>query len=175
MGVRHTALPEGALLARYRDEGAYTDCYVLDVDGSVLQADYVRAFYTSWLFKIERFILTWAVVKPSTDAEAEALAAGERQAFAAWAAEGRTADQLLMCDYQQRTRSWLMTEPLDGGASTRLYFGSAFVPRRPDGRSDRAFGFGFRLLLGFHKIYSRGLLRAARAKLETQIASNPAA
>jgi hypothetical protein len=165
MGVRRAALPEGALLARYRDEGAYTDCYVLDVDGAFLQADYVRAFYTSWLFKIERFILTWAVAKPSTDAEAEALAAGHREAFAAWTVEGRTADQLLMCDFQHRTRSWLKAELLGGGESTRLYFGSAVVPLHPDGRKDRALGVAFHLLLGFHKLYSRALLRAARANL----------
>jgi hypothetical protein len=175
MGVRRTALPEGALLKRYRDSGAYTDCYVLDVDGAVSQTDYVCAFYTSWLFKVERFILTWAVAKPSTDAEAEALSAGHREAFAAWTVEGRTSEQLLMCDYQRRTRSWLKTEPLDGGARTRLYFGSAVVPLRPDGRRDRGFGFAFRLLVGFHNLYSRGLLKAARAKLGCQIASNPAA
>jgi hypothetical protein len=163
MGVRRAALPEGALLARHRDEGAYTDCYVLHVDGLVLQADYVRAFYTSWLFKVERFILTWAVAKASTDAEAEALAAGHRDAFSAWTVEARTSDQLLMCDYQQRTRSWLMTEALDGGKRTRLYFGSAVVPIRPDGRKDQAFGTAFQLLLCFHKLYSRALLRAARA------------
>jgi hypothetical protein len=159
-------LPEGALLMRYRDSGAYTDCYVLEVEGAVSQSDYVRAFYTSWLFKMERFILKWVVAKPSTDAGAAALALGETDAFAAWTVEGLEADQLLMCDYQKRTRSWLMTAALDGGKRTRLYFGSAVVPPRPDGRKDRALGMAFRLLLGFHKLYAQGLLRAAVGNLD---------
>jgi hypothetical protein len=164
-GVFRAPLPAGAFLTRYRDNGAYTDCYALDVSQPVSQQDYVRAFYTSWLFKIERWILIWAVAKPSTDAEAHALAEGASDHFSAWTVEGRTEDQLLMCDYQSRTRSWLMTAPLPGGG-TRLYFGSAVAPLRPDGSHDRAFGLAFRLLLGFHKLYSRGLLRAARRNIQ---------
>lgn len=163
-GVIRAALPSEALLAHYRDKGAYTDCYVLDVAGAVSQADYVRAFYTSWLFKIERWILGWAVAKSSSDAEALALAAGDAERFSAWTVEGRTANQLLMCDYQSRTRSWLMAVPIDD-VGTRLYFGSAVVPLRPNGDTDRAFGTAFYLLLGFHKLYSRALLRAARGNL----------
>jgi hypothetical protein len=161
VGVRPEPLPEGALIEHYRDSGAYTDCFVLEVDSAVSQADFVRAFYTSWLFKMERFVLTWTVSKPSTDAEAAALAAGERDSFAAWSVEARTANQLLMCDYQHRTRSWLKTEPLDGGRRTKLYFGTVVVPHRPNGRKDQAFGAAFHLLVGFHKIYARGLLKAA--------------
>jgi hypothetical protein len=162
-GVCRAPLPENALLMRYRDQGAYTDCYSLDVAGSVSQAVFVRAFYTSWLFKVERWILGWAVAKPSTDLEALALAKGESDQFSAWTVEARTPDQLLMCDYQSRTRSWLMTLPIAGG--TRLYFGSAVVPLRPNGDKDRAFGTAFHVLLGFHKLYSRALLRSARSNL----------
>lgn len=165
MGVRKAALPVGAMLQKYRESGDYTDCYTLDVEGAVSQADYVRAFYISWLFKLERFILTWAVAKPSSDQDAAELATGEREAFAAWTVEGRAANQLLMCDYQKRTRSWLMTAPLDGGKRTRLYFGSAVVSLRRDGRKAHAFGASFHLLLGFHKLYSCALLRAAAALL----------
>jgi hypothetical protein len=163
-GVYRWPLPPGALLAHYRDNGAYTDCYTLDVSGPVSHSDFAHAFYTSWLFKIERWILSWAIAKPSTDIEALALAKGEKDRFSAWTVEARTADQLLMCDYQSRTRSWLMTEPIAGGG-TRLYFGSAVVPFRPNGDTDRTFGAAFRLLLGFHKLYSRALLRAARGNL----------
>ena len=125
------------------------------------QADYVEAFYTTWLFKLERLILTWLVDKPSTDEEARSLARGARDAFAAWSVEGRAGNQLLMCDFQSRTRSWLMVEP--GAASTRLYFGSGIVPRMVDGT--KRMGPGFRALLGFHKLYSRALLTAARTRL----------
>ena len=163
--VQAEALPKGALLERYRDAGAYTDCFVITVPGTVTQAAFVRAFYTSWLFKMERFILTWAVNKPSSDREAAVLTEHNVSGFAAWSVEDRTSNQLLMCDYQKRTRSWLMTEPLDGGTRTRLYFGSAVVPLRPDGKKDRAFGMVFIALVGFHKIYARGLLLAAAKNL----------
>src|SRR5688572_23673048 len=120
-------LPPDALLRRYRDTGAYTDCYAIEVPGDVSHADYVEAFYTTWVFKLERALLAVFVAKPSTDAQARALAQGEADAFAAWRVEDRATDQLLMCDYRDRTRSWLMRTALPDG-STRLYFGSAVVP-----------------------------------------------
>ena len=153
----------GALLESYRESGAYTDCFVTDVDGEVAHSEYVRAFYTSWLFKVERIILTLVVNKPSHDMEAAILTEESAGGFAAWTVEGRISNQLLMCDYQRRTRSWLMTVALDKG--TRLYFGSAVVPLRPDGRKDRAFGTAFHLLVGFHKLYARALLQAAVGNL----------
>jgi hypothetical protein len=155
-------LPTGALLGRYRDIGAYTDCYGVTVPGDVAHARFVEAFYTTWLFKLERAVLV-LVGKPSTDAQARALAHGEADAFAAWRVEARAPDQLLLCDYRGRTRSWLMREAVDGG--TRLYFGSAVVPvvdaRTGSGRMGRAFAG----LLGFHRLYSRLLLRAAINRL----------
>jgi hypothetical protein len=162
--VRRSALPRGALIGHYRDDGAYTDCYVLDVAGTVSQQAYVHAFYTSWLFKIERLIIAVAVRRPSTDAEAVAIAAGDTDRFSAWTVEARAADQLVMCDYQNRTRSWLMTVPLPNNG-TRLYFGTAVAPQRPNGDSDRAFGIAFRLMLWFHKLYSHALLRAASRRV----------
>ena len=56
--IRAEALPIGALLESYRESGAYTDCFVTEVDGAVAHSEYVRAFYTSWLFRVERFILS---------------------------------------------------------------------------------------------------------------------
>ena len=122
-------------------------------------AQYVEAFYTTWLFKLERWILKWALSRPSTDAQARELAAGALERFSAWRVEGRADNQLLMRDeFTGRTHSWLMTEARAGG--TRLYFGSV-VLRRGDGRLGGSFG----LLLGFHKLYSRLLLGAARRRL----------
>jgi hypothetical protein len=131
----------------------------------VSQAAFVQAFYTTWLFKLERLLLRWFVARPSTDVQARELAKGGRDAFAAWDVERRDGEQLLMCDLAGRTRSWLMTEPF--GAGTRLYFGSAVVPDiGADGRPRMA-GL-FRVLLGFHKLYSRALLAAAARKLRTR-------
>lgn len=157
-------LPDDALLQRYRERGAYTDCYALDVPWSVTQAQYVEAFYTTWVFKLERAILAAIVSKPSTDAQAAELARGEREDFAAWNVEARAADQLLMRDFRRRTCSWLMCRPLQDG-STRLYFGSAVVPGTDRHSGEKRMGFVFKALLGFHKLYSRILLRAAASKL----------
>lgn len=156
-------LPESALLRRYREAGAYTDCYALDVAAPVAQATYVEAFYTTWVFKLERAILAAFVARRSTDAQARALAHGKVDGFAAWRVEARTENQLLLCDYRGRTCSWLMAAPIEGG--TRLYFGSAVIPI-VDARTGRqAMGGAFAALLGFHKAYSRVLLRAAAARL----------
>jgi len=160
-------LPVGALLGRYRDACAYTDCYEVDKSRSVSQADYVEAFYTTWVFKLERWVLAMFVSKPSTDMQAQALACGQADAFAAWSVEGRTGNQLLMCDFQRRTRSWLMSVPAPGDpvTGTRLYFGSAVVPATNPQSGRSAMGFVFRALLGFHKVYSRVLLGAAMSRL----------
>lgn len=162
-------LPPAALLQAYgRDGVAYADCYCTELPGAVPLASFVEAFYTTPLFKLERAVLRWFAGKPSTDADARALAQGADR-FAAWRVEGRTAEQLLLADFTGRTRSWLMVEPLapSGATSgTRLYFGSAVVPRGArKGGGRGAMGFGFHALLGFHKLYSRLLLRAACAAL----------
>lgn len=163
--VRKTDLPASALLRKYVYEGAYTDCYVTEVTTVASQAEYVEAFYTTGPFKLERLILRWLVSKPSSDCDARRLAHGEIDSFAAWTVEGRAQNQLLLCDFQRRTRSWLMAVPLEsGGTGTRLYFGSAVVPvRTKSGKV--ALGFTFTVLLGFHKLYSQVLLRAARSRL----------
>jgi hypothetical protein len=148
-------LPEDALLQRYREQGAYTDCFAIDVPGQVAHAAFVEAFYTTTVFKLERLLLALFVARPSRDAEARELASGQRQQFAAWSVEGRAPGQLLMCDYAGSTRSWLMALP--AGQGTRLYFGSAVVRSRQGGV--------FRALLGFHKLYSRILLRAAASRV----------
>jgi hypothetical protein len=68
--VRPHPLPAHALLTRYSDNGAYADCFVADVAPGISHADYVTAFYTSWLFKLERLVLLCLVAKPSTDQQA---------------------------------------------------------------------------------------------------------
>lgn len=161
--IRTCELPEGALLRAYRDRGAYTDCYVTEIDRPVSQAAYVEAFYTTAVFKLERLLLSWLAGRPSTDAEARALASGHAASFAAWDVEAREANQLLLSDFRGRTRSWLMSTP--GALSTRLYFGSAVVPITGGSSGPAGIGLGFRALLGFHKLYSRTLLQAASGRL----------
>jgi hypothetical protein len=163
--VRPGELPADALLNASREAGAYTDCYVCEVDGAVSHAAFVEAFYTTRLFKLERFILRWFAGRPSTDADAKRLAEGGADTFAAWSVEGRTANQLLMGDFMGRTKSWLMAS--DAGAQTLLRFGSAVVPKASPGSTAKpTMGLAFHALLGFHRLYSRLLLGAAKARLE---------
>lgn len=115
-------------------------------------------------------MLATLVAKPSSDAQALALAKGEQKRFAAWTVESRTADQVVMRDYQSKTSSWLMRTPLD--CATRLYFGSAVVPARirPDGSVD--LGSGFNQLIGMHRLYSVALLNAAAGRLRSRNAAH---
>ena len=161
--IRACELPPDALLGKYQGAGAYADCYVSEIAGQVTQAEYVEAFYTTAVFKLERLILRLVVSRPSTDMQARELAAGNASNFAAWSVEGRDSNQLLLCDFQNRTRSWLMSEPCSAG--TRLYFGSAVVPAVSRRTGKAAMGPLFGALLGFHKLYSRVLLRAAISRL----------
>jgi hypothetical protein len=168
LSITSCPIPESALLKSYLRDGAYADCYVTEIAKPVSHAQYVEAFYTTAVFKVERLILKWWVARPSTDAQARELAAGTADSFAAWDVEDRSENQVLLSDLSGRTRSWLMVAPCmgEGGPCTRLYFGSAVVPRRNAKTGRLALGFEFRALLGFHKLYSRVLLSAARSRLE---------
>lgn len=162
MSVTAEALPADALLARYAEpaDGNYTDSFRADVERPVDLAEFVTAFYTTWLFRLERVVLR--VLKlPSSDSAAEAVARGVIDRFAAWSVEARSDRQLLMCDVQGRTRSWFMV--VANGEGTALWFGSAVVANRETGAAGRR--LGYRWLLGLHKVYSRLLLAAARRKL----------
>lgn len=111
--------------------------------------------------------MRWAVSRPSTDTQARQLATGAIDAFAAWTVEARGHNQLLLIDFTGRTRSWLMVLPVQVGtkAGARLHFGSAVLPARRGGHGATRMGWVFRALQGFHKLYSRVLLAAARSRL----------
>ena len=90
--VQVWVLPQQALLAKYAQGGNYTDCYAAEVARPVSLAEYVEAFYTTALFKLERLLLAWFTSKPSSDAQAKELASGALGAFAAWRVEERSAN-----------------------------------------------------------------------------------
>lgn len=160
--------PANALHKRYEAQGGYVDCYTTVVRGSVTHQQFVQAFYTTLLFKQERLILLLLLGKPSTDWEVHRLASGKTNRFAAWTVEERAENQLLMCDFLSRTRSWLMVAPevLNGDVATRLYFGSVVVRRKDQRTGELKMTPFFKTLMPFHKIYSRGLLAAAKARLK---------
>lgn len=161
--IEKTPPPFDALINEYTAiSGAYTDSYAIDIPIKVSFPDYLIAFYTTPLFKLERLILLF-IRKPSTDKEAQELAGGAREQFAAWTVEARSENQILTCDFMGRTRSWLMATPTDKG--TRLYFGSAVVPEKQPRSRKFPLGFFFHALLGFHKVYSILLLYSAKTAL----------
>lgn len=154
-------LPDGALLRTYVGKGAYTDCFATDIKASAPLAAYVEAFYSSAAFRPERLLLA-LIGKSSNDADVRRLAHEGAESFAAWSVETSAQNQLLLCDFLSRTRSWLMVAPIDGG--TRLYFGTAIVPVG-FGSGGGRLGFPFNALLPFHKFYARVLLGAARGRV----------
>lgn len=168
--VEKSAIPAAAILAEYsKMDGTYVDCYTKEVSGRISFPEFIFAFYTTWLFKLERFILTWVVIKPSTDAQARQLADGKIDKFAAWTVEKRNENELLLCDFMGRTRSWLMAVTAENNTRTRLYFGSAIVLTRNSKIGKLSLGFGFQALLGFHKIYSVLLLYFASLRIADRL------
>lgn len=158
--VQVAPLPVGALLESYAKTTAYTDCYSVRLARPASLPEFIEAFYTTPLFKLERWLLSVTLGFRSTDAEVRELAQGRRERFAAWSVEARGPNQVLLA--AGRTRSWIMVGAVAAtpSAAKVLFFGSAVVPRRKGG-----LGWQFTALLGFHKLYSRLLLGAAARQL----------
>ncbi|RZJ07119.1 MAG: hypothetical protein EOP39_17250 [Rubrivivax sp.] len=144
------------------ERSAFSDAYRLRFPRAVSLAEFVEAFYTTRLFRLERAVLT-LVGRPSTDADARAMARGEAQRFAAWTVQAREAEELLLQDVTGATCSWFHVER--GAGATTLWFGSAVIPRRRGPGGEPRFNAVFHMLLGFHRVYSRALLSAAARRL----------
>jgi hypothetical protein len=172
VSVVQDTVPEDALLNTYqggaRPErwGHHVDCFTVTVDRAVRLTDFVFAFYTSRVFRIERLLLEIVFRAPSTDAQAYSVAEGLTNSFAIWRVGERTATQLLMCDRYERTRSWFRVVPDDDGR-TVLQFGSAVAASRDRDTGTMKMSTGFRVLLRFHVLYSRLLLKAATNRVMT--------
>lgn len=168
MNVSQQPAPADSFLKTYKGGckperwGQYDDCFSVRVDRPVGLAEFVFAFYTTRVFRLERRILWLVIGAASTDAQARGVANGAEQLFAAWRVGARSETQLLMCDRYETTRSWFRVLPSEGG--TTLQFGSA-VASAPARGAEQSTGSGFRLLLGFHVLYSKVLLRAAAKRL----------
>ena len=86
---------EDSLLRPYRGGkhpegwGHYGDCFSVSVDRAVMLGEFVLAFYTSPVFRMERLILRILTGAASTDGEARALAEGRVESFAVWTVGGR--------------------------------------------------------------------------------------
>ena len=162
--VTQRPVPEQSLLKPYDDmEGCSADCFETLISGAFGFADYVEAFFTTPLFRAERWILGWAISKPSRDAEIRALAQGNGNGFAAWEVEDRGPHQLLLTVTNGSVRTWLMMIPAQApDTTTKLLFGSAVLPKPETGEK----GFIYKALGGFHIIYSKLLLWSAKRRMK---------
>jgi hypothetical protein len=170
MRITQQPVPEDSLLNTYRGGSrperwvGQGDCFSVAVAQPVSLSDFVYAFYTSPVFRIERAILRILAGAPSTDAEARGVADGSGSSFAIWRAGERTTTQLLMCDRFEKTRSWFQVASMEGG-ETLLRFGSAVAASRNRETGALSVGRGFSWLMAFHVLYSRVLLGAARRRV----------
>ena len=168
LSIEKCPIPANTMLEKYSMNGAYVDCYSTQISEQVSFSEFILAFYTTPLFRLERLILMLAVSKPSTDLQARQLADGTSKEFAAWHVEDRSENEILLSDFGRRTRSWLMIIPANtaSGPYTQLYFGSAVVPMQNPKTGELSLGFGFQFLLGFHRIYSILLLYSAKSNIK---------
>ena len=155
MQIDETSPPANSLIHQYSlAEGHYTDAFQADAPPGVGLPELIEAFYTTAVFKAERFVLALGGAK-SSDQDARELAKGLRERFAVWTVEDRRDDEILLD--AGRTKSWLMVR--DG----QLWFGSIIVPVTRRGKL--TLGPVFHSLVGAHKVYSRVLLGAAARRL----------
>jgi hypothetical protein len=168
-------IPVDSFLHTYKQGSGYADCYVTEVPGVITQATFIESFYTTPLFKLERTILKYLASKPATHADAKQLALGNASTFSAWRVESRSTSELLLADFTGGTRSWLMTvasiDARTGAPSTLLYFGSAVVARKRSSDGQLRMGWVFHALLGFHRVYSRLLLKAASRRVRATLST----
>jgi hypothetical protein len=161
-----TELPSYALSASYKKQGAFVDCYYIDIAKDINLDEYIQAFYTTTLFKLERSLLSLATFKRTTDHEAVELSLGKSSRYSIWTVEGRESNQILLRDFTGNTRSWLMVQkPNQNEIGIRLLFGSVVVPKGVTKNGQGSFGVLFHLFGKFHQIYSQALLSAAYRKL----------
>lgn len=175
--IIETDLPHDSLSAKYLEQGAFVDCYSVEIARDVSLQRYIQAFYSTPLFKLERGILSLVTGRRASDLDAFQLAQGQVNDFSIWRVEERTSTQILMCDSSHKTRSCLMVKKVTSSQKSvsRLYFGSVVVPDQVFEDGQGKFGFLFHGLGLFHRWYSRALLKSAYRKLlkEADSASNP--
>lgn len=157
-------IPEWSLLAPYAQPPHYTDHFCISVSAEVTIEQWTAAFFSSRVFRLERFLLNRVFPCKATDDAALALGEGRSDAFSAWTVERRGQGQLLL--KSGITRTWLAAAPhvaTDGSANgtTELYLGSAVL-----GAQERSIASGvLRAALAPHRAYSRALLRSGQQNL----------
>jgi hypothetical protein len=149
------------------NQGSFVDCYYIDIPQEVTLDNYIKAFYTTSLFKIERTILSIATFKQAIDMHAVELSRGTSENYSVWTVESRVSNQIMLRDFTGKTRSWLMVQKskVNEETFTRLYFGSVVMPKAVSKNGQAKFGLLFHVFGKFHQLYSRALLNAAYNQL----------
>ncbi len=83
-------VPQQSFLGAYTQAGAFTDCYSTSVPIAATLPQFVEAFYTTRLFKLERWLLAKLLNIESSDVQAHELAQGAGTKFSAWKVENRS-------------------------------------------------------------------------------------
>jgi len=164
MTIQATEIPSSALLYGHVERGEYADAFYTDITYSADLSEYIRAFYSSRVMRVERFILKF-IGKPSSADQVEKLATGEISELAVWSVAERRKNEILLPDSYDRTCSWLMVSYPSTG-KTRLHFGTGVHRMRQQGEGATSLNLFFRATIGFHLLYSKVLLRSARNQLE---------
>ena len=152
-------VPRDGLLQAYVGQGAtYTDCFEVMSPRAVSLPELIEAFYTTWLFRLERSVLSMFLRRRVRDSDVHALAQGGDN-FAVWQVEARGETQILLKERTGHTRSFLAVLGEEGGG-TRLIFGSAVVAQE-----GKPLGPLIRALTPLHQLYSKCLIRLAERKL----------
>lgn len=155
--VRLVQPPATSFLVQQAGPGDHLDCFQVTLERPVDLPAFLFAFYTSPLFRMERFVLSAKLRRWIGVAEAQALAGGAKD-YAIWQVLDRDPGQILLGDTLWGTRSWLSVVP--DGDGTVLRFGSR-VPAKNGVLHPLA-----RASLPLHVIYARGLLRSAARRLD---------
>lgn len=148
--IEGIAVPQGSLLAEFGAPDAYRDCFAREVPGAVSLEEFVERFYCSAAFRPERIALG-LIGRGADNSDAQAVARGKADNFAAWTVIERRANEILLQDFQEATASWFTVQPSEKSntQSTKLLFGSWV------GQPDRGI---VKALMPFHRWYSRFLL-----------------
>lgn len=78
-------LPVGTFIAEQAEfSGSYTDCYGIKLDHAITLPEFIAAFYTTPLFRLERLMLAITPKGRMKDADVTAMASGESDTMAIW-------------------------------------------------------------------------------------------
>lgn len=135
----------------------YCDCFSSTIDCAVDLEQFVYAFYTTRVFRLERKILALTLKLPATNEQAKLLASGESDNYSFWTVEKRRPSELLLLTNNRHTGSWFMVrDDMEASQSrTELLFGSVVF------LGSQKTNLLFSIVLVFHKVYSRILLASA--------------